>query len=197
LGNADDPSFSLATAVAASAAYPALLPPLDCVFRFKKNQISKEKNVLLTDGGVYDNLGMSPIWPGRNSNVSLDFGKYENLIASRAGYGVEKNNVSGFGLSRLKATMYIALNRSENSSVNRIFDLYKYGGFNSVLLPYLGQNDEMLKFLPENYFSQEMVSNFPTNFNAMNDEWICKLSKRGEQVTDALIAEHWGSAMIA
>src|SRR5439155_5794626 len=52
---------SLAFAVASSAAYPILLPALDRLFVFRKNGQERKERVLLTDGGIYDNLGIQVI----------------------------------------------------------------------------------------------------------------------------------------
>jgi len=60
----------------------------------------------------------------------------------------------------------------------------------AVLVPYLGQNDSRLKYPPDNLVSREDAYAYPTDFSAMPEEWIEKLSRRGEQLTKALIAEH-------
>ena len=57
--------------MAASAAYPALLPALDRKYRFtKKGRISDLTRVLLTDGGVFENLGVAVI-EHADPNVSV------------------------------------------------------------------------------------------------------------------------------
>src|SRR5439155_10869681 len=57
-GVVDGNAVEVAHAVAASAAYPALLPALDEVIAFTdRSGAKRERRVLLTDGGVYDNLG--------------------------------------------------------------------------------------------------------------------------------------------
>ena len=68
LGVQDARDFSLANAVAASSAFPPVFPPL------KLDQsvypTADVDYVTLTDGGVYDNLGVNPIFRERND---LDF----------------------------------------------------------------------------------------------------------------------------
>src|SRR5262249_34208978 len=57
----------VATAVAASAAYPALLPALERTFTFQhRDGHSQQHTVLLTDGGDYGNLGRSVRAPRRS-----------------------------------------------------------------------------------------------------------------------------------
>jgi NTE family protein len=65
LGFVDGTAFPLARAVAASSAFPPVFPPL----RLDKSeyQLSGEVEYLtLTDGGVYDNLGVNPLLRERN-----------------------------------------------------------------------------------------------------------------------------------
>ena len=49
-------------AVAASTAYPLFLPALDRQWMFSKGQVETEHRVLLSDGGIYDNLGTEPLF---------------------------------------------------------------------------------------------------------------------------------------
>jgi len=56
---------SVAHAVAASAAYPLILPAFDETLTFNKDGALSNARVLLTDGGIYDNLGLGCLWPDR------------------------------------------------------------------------------------------------------------------------------------
>lgn len=47
-----------------------------------------------------------------------------------------------------------------------------------------------MKYRPPNLVSRDDAYGYPTNFSAMSDAWIDKLSTRGEQITHALIREH-------
>ena len=53
----------VADAVAASAAYPVFLPALDRRYRFNERRELRQRptRVLLTDGGVFENLGVGPM----------------------------------------------------------------------------------------------------------------------------------------
>jgi NTE family protein len=63
---------SVAHSVAASAAYPLILPAFDETLIFEKDGELKTNRVILTDGGVYDNLGLGCLWPDRSTDVSLN-----------------------------------------------------------------------------------------------------------------------------
>ena len=78
----------VATAVAASAAYPALLPALERTFTFQhRDGHSQQHTVLLTDGGVYDNLGLSVLEPGRSPHHTQHVYDVPFIIACDAGLG--------------------------------------------------------------------------------------------------------------
>ena len=63
--------------VASSAAFPVLLPAFDQILEFEKKGETQPKRVLISDGGVYENLGISCLLPGQNpkfaTNVSAQF----------------------------------------------------------------------------------------------------------------------------
>jgi NTE family protein len=61
--------------------------------------------------------------------------------------------------------------------------------FRGVLTPYLGQDDAKLAFPPADLVTASEVADYPTDFSAMSEKWIDL--GRGEQLTHALIAEHW------
>lgn len=85
VGRIHNPTVKLALAVAASSAFPPLLSPL--VMEVDPNSFLPNSGddlqyqpftskVFLTDGGVYDNLGLEPVW-----------GRYKTILASDAGGG--------------------------------------------------------------------------------------------------------------
>jgi NTE family protein len=83
VGMVDNPEVSLAEAVAASSAFPPVLSPMvlrlepEKVKKVKGNDLHKEPyttKVILTDGGVYDNLGLETAWK-----------KYKTVFISDAG----------------------------------------------------------------------------------------------------------------
>lgn len=190
-GSADSSGVEIAYAVAASASYPVFLPALDEHIGFEKDGITTVRRVSLTDGGVYDNLGLAPLWPDRDPRISLDAGKFDRVIVCRAGYGLEVSEPSRFTPSRMVAAFECVHARAQNLAVARLFDLAAAGRFGGVLLGYLGQDDSRLAFPPEDLVTRDSVAGYPTNFSSMSDEWIDRLSRRGEQLIRALLAEHW------
>ena len=89
--------IALAHAVTASAAYPLLLPALDESLPFDRRDGSRlAERVILTGGGVYDNLGLAPLWPGRDTSVSLNVRPVDTIICCRAGYGLRQDPPTQF-----------------------------------------------------------------------------------------------------
>lgn len=190
-GSIDPAQVPIALAVAASAAYPLLLPALDEFFSFQKRDGSiRMERVTLTDGGVYDNLGLAPLWPDRDRTVSIGVEDIDTIIACRAGYGLRTGNPCVFFPSRMVAAFHCTHNRAQNLTMNRLFDLKNAGRLKAFALPYLDQDDSRLAYPPPDLVRRAAVIGYRTDFSAMPSEWIEKLSKRGEQLTLAVIREH-------
>ena len=178
-----DRDVSLAHAVTASAAYPLLLPALDEVLPFnKKDGSRREERVTLTDGGVYDNLGLAPLWPDRDPQISLNVTEIDSIICCRAGYGLRFDPPSQFLLARLSSAFVCVQDRAQNAAMKRLFDLTTAGRLKGFLLPYLGQDDSRLKFPPVDLVTREDAYAYPTDLSPMSTDWIDKLSRRGEHL---------------
>lgn len=190
-GSSSSAGVELADAVAASAAYPAALPAIETSMSFEKNGRIARHRVTLTDGGVYDNLGLAPFWPGRDPTISLNTGSHERIIACRAGYALDVADPASTMLSRMNAAFESVFARAQNLATTRLYDLLRGGELKGFLLPYLGQRDASLRFPPSDLVRCEEVAGYPTNFSAMPAEWIERLSRRGEQLVHALVRENW------
>ncbi|MCY1191564.1 Patatin-like phospholipase [compost metagenome] len=195
-GAVNSDGVELADAVIASAAYPAALPALDQRLNFVNDKgVSTPHRVTLTDGGVYDNLGIAPLWPTRDYERSLKVARHDRIIACRAGYGLDVTEPSSVWMSRMGAAFESVFARTQNLATNRLFDLYRAKELKGVLLPYLGQNDSKLQFPFPDMVSGEKTAGYPTNFRAMDKEWVERLVRRGEQIVHAQIKEHWQTYM--
>jgi NTE family protein len=78
----------VATAVAASAAYPVFLPALDRNWEFEKRGEQCDRRVVLTDGGVFDNLGTSALEPGRDAGISTNVTPVDYIVGCDAARGL-------------------------------------------------------------------------------------------------------------
>jgi NTE family protein len=174
---------SVAHAVAASAAYPLFLPAFDETLTFEKDGALKNSRVILTDGGIYDNLGLGCLWPDRSRDVSLNVIPVDTIICCSAGYGLRQEPPSQFMFARMLSVFSTIFDRAQNASIHRLHEAQRSGQIKSFIFPYLGQLDRQLPNPPANLVRREEAHAYPTDFSAMPDEWIDRLSLRGEQLT--------------
>ncbi|HLH88366.1 MAG TPA: patatin-like phospholipase family protein [Xanthobacteraceae bacterium] len=174
---------SVAHAVAASAAYPLFLPAFDETLTFEKDGALKGDRVILTDGGIYDNLGLGCLWPDRSPDVSLNVVSVDTIICCSAGYGLRQDPPSQFIFARMLSVFSAVFDRAQNAAMHRLHEAQRSGQIKSFLFPYLGQQDRQLPNPPADLVRREEAHAYPTDFNAMPNEWIDRLSLRGEQLT--------------
>jgi NTE family protein len=174
---------SVAHAVAASAAYPLFLPAFDETLTFDKNGTLSSARVLLTDGGIYDNLGLGCLWPDRSPDVSLNVIPIDTIICCSAGYGLRQEPPSQFLFARMLSVFSAIFDRAQNASIHRLHEAQRTGQIKTFIFPYLGQLDGKLPNPPANLVRREEAHAYPTDFSAMPEEWIERLSLRGEQLT--------------
>jgi NTE family protein len=120
VGRVVDPTLSLAVAVTASSAFPPVLSParLDLppglVTRWPKREgepagesLHREPyttRILLTDGGVYDNLGLEPVWKSfKTVLVSDGGGQMEPEPAPAQGWARHSLRVNGLIDSQVRS----------------------------------------------------------------------------------------------
>ncbi len=175
-------------AAAASAAYPIFLPPLDRQWTFRQNGVELEYRVVLTDGGVYDNLGLQVLEPGRNPAYSIHTFPCEYLIVCNAGQGQSLEVAPMRFLPRVSRAFAVVHRRVQDSAMHRLHSLLASRAIKGFAMPYLGQQEELLPVRPSRLVPRSDVSEYPTDFSAMTTQWINRLSDRGEQLTRALVS---------
>lgn len=190
-GVVEGPSLRVSKAVAASAAYPLLLPAFDDVCTFKGREGVKRERVIITDGGIYDNHGITCLVPGQMPAFSANVSAVDFIIACDAGQG----QPTGAGIpytwgGRLQAVFSTTHRRTQSMSQNLLHRLADTGELKGFVLPYLGQLDEKVPNAPADLVSRAEVFDYPTDFNPMKQADIDCLSRRGEQLTHALLAAY-------
>ena len=117
----------------------------------------------------------------------------DTLICCRAGYGPRHGPPPTFAFTRLEARRDGDDGpRAELRRSRRLYDMKASGTLATMVMPYLGQRDDLMKFAPADLVTREETHDYPTDFSAMQDGWIDLLSRRGEQVTMALVRQHAG-----
>jgi NTE family protein len=179
-------------AVATSAAYPILLPAIDRTFEFKdKKGDNKSHRMVLTDGGIFDNLGITCLEPGRSREFSLQAPDLDYILCCDAGQGLYDDNVYPYyWRSRMTRSFEAVYRKANDAARARLFSHVESGKLKGFFLSYLGQMHSALPYIPPDLVRREEVYRYPTNFSPMSAEDIDKLSERGEQLTRLLITRY-------
>jgi NTE family protein len=178
----------VATAVAASAAFPPLLPALDLKLDFhKEHSGDSHKRVILTDGGVYDNLGITCLEPGRDSAYSRVAYDSSFLIVCDAGHGMRQDTARPFWWpARMGAAFGTVFKKAVDANKKVLHHWGERPDLNFIYA-FLGQQDRKLESKPDDFVKRYQVNEYPTDFAAMSEENLEFLTRRGEQVMGILI----------
>lgn len=181
----------VARAVAASAAFPAFLPSFDLNLAFQGRDGVANHRVIVTDGGVYDNLGISCMLPGRSSEFSTNAHAVDFIISCDAGQGMPSGQARPYSWSeRMLETVNTIHRRTHTQAYDLLHRMAANKEIAGFLLPYLGQIDARLPHQPEDLVPRGSVMDYPTDFSPMPVADIERLTRRGEQLT-ALLLEHY------
>lgn len=179
-------------AAAASAAYPAILPAIDSSFDFvDRSGNQTEQRVLLTDGGVYDNLGTTCLEPGRSKLHSTNVHPVDYIISADAGRGaLDERAFPVWWPARMKRSFEAVYRKVQDGGKGVLFDHQRNGALKGIVMPFLGQRDDALPIQPTNLVRRGDVVGYPTNFSRMKAADIELLTARGEQLTRLMIEHH-------
>jgi NTE family protein len=194
VGEIRRPQLSLASAVAASSAYPPFLSPylLRCgesdfssVFADDRRLLS---NISLTDGGAYDNLGLETVWKA-----------YRNVLVSNAGAATDAepdpaSNWAGHSwrvigiihgqVSSLRQRQLIASFRAKEGQ--RGWRRGAYWGIGSNLANY-----RLAGALPAPVERTAELAEVPTRLRRLTDKLQERLINWGYAACDTAIRKHF------
>lgn len=183
----EDPT--VAKAVAASAAYPTILPPLVETFEFERKGHKHRATVSLTDGGVFDNLGVAVLEPGRSQELSVNY-PVTHLISLNAGGGQFEAEEYYWWPSRVARAFEAVHRKAQDSVYQRLHNYADTGALTAFGMVYLGQQDQKLPHSPPDLVLREEVREYPTDFAPMSAANLALLSKRGEQLTHVIVERY-------
>ena len=166
------------------------MPALERKFSFTKNgNTSVPKQVVLTDGGVFENLGVGPMEPGRSPSISTNVFDPNYIICCDAGTGLlDDDSYPTRWPGRMCRSFLTVFRKLQDASRKRLHRLADGGEISGFALCYLGQQDNALPWIPAGLPRREEVRHHPTNFAAMSIEDIDRLALRGESLTRLLVA---------
>ena len=190
-GSIEEP-VRVAEAVAASGAFPLLLPAVERTYTFRRHSDdpAEQHVVLLTDGGVYDNLGLSVLEPGRSAAHTAHAYDVDYIIACDAGRGRLPLASGHFAGARLQRSFEIVHRRAQDASRGRLHEAAAAGLIDGFIHAYLGMPDERLPIPVCDLVPADRVRNYPTNFRAISESDLHALSLRGEQLTSSLLSHY-------
>ncbi len=181
----------VADAVTASAAYPPFLPPFDWKREFEKSEQTSEQRVVVTDGGVFENLGVSVMEPCRKTEISVIGYKPDVIIASDAGLGQLLGDAMPISWwSRMIQVGTAVIRKVEDATKKRLHEHAAAGRIDGFVYIGLGQMDERVHPKPGKWVDREGVTSYSTDFNAMSEDDVEKLAGRGEAITRALVTRY-------
>lgn len=190
-GWASASKLRVADAVTASAAYPSLLPPFDWKKTFERQNQTNTHRLIVTDGGVFENLGVSVMEPGRNSQISKITYKPDIIIASDAGVGQLTGEVVPINWrSRMTQSFTAIMRKVQDATKKRLHDHARNGQIDKFIYVSLGQIDSRVPLKSANWIDRKEVIHYPTDFSKMSEDNIRKLTRRGEAITRALVAQY-------
>jgi NTE family protein len=146
--------------------------------------------VLLTDGGIYDNLGLTALEPGRSARHTPHVYDIDYIIASDAGRGRLPLVAGHFAGTRLRRSFDTVHRRAQDAARAKLHDVATSGQIEGFVHAYLGMPDERVPMPVADLVPIAKVQKYPTDFRAMADTDMQLITTRGEQLTRALIASY-------
>lgn len=180
---------NVADAVAASAAFPALLPAIERRFTFVRDSdgTSIVQRVSLTDGGVFDNLGLSVLEPGRSATYTHHAYELDYIIACDAGTGQPDPANGRLWPARMARSFNVTHRKSQDGGRARLHQAVRAGELRGFVHAYLGMPDARLPQPVADLVSHQRTRSYGTNFRAMQVEDLDAIATRGEQLTRTLV----------
>jgi NTE family protein len=173
-------NIPVAHAVAASAAHPVFFPAVDTAYDFLDADGSiRKQQVLLSDGGILDNLGISCLRAERRADENYNTYDVDYIICCTAGQG-EKKSIPYWLLPRIIRSSE-AINRKlldfEYENLKRSTAL---GGLKGFILARFSNGGPC----------SEKIKNYPTNFFGLKQPDIDLIVRSGEEATEKYLKQY-------
>jgi NTE family protein len=191
VGKVDNPRTSLAKAVAASSAFPPLLSPVmlelppGAMHDQPGTDLYREPyttNVCLSDGGVYDNMGLETVWKS-----------HKTVLVSDAGQKIEpEEDPHHDPILQTRRVLDLIDNQVRSLRKRQVIDAYvtkeregAYWGIRTNIADYGLSNS-----LPCPFDRTMELANTSTRLQAMEDDLKERLMNWGYAVCDAAMRTH-------
>ena len=191
VGSVPNPTVELAVAVGASSAFPPVLSPVELDMKeadYEPNTGTGLQRppfttrVVLTDGGVYDNLGLETAWK-----------RYQTVLVSDAGgaYGAEPDPERDW-FNHTRRVYDLIDNQVRSLRKRQVVDSFKNGGRSGA---YWGiwtdiTNYRISSSLPCPLEKTSLLAGTATRLQGMDDGLQNRLMNWGYAVCDAAMRKH-------
>ena len=191
VGRIDKPALSIAAAVTASSAFPPILSPMKLDlsdFTFVPNtgtDLQKPpytKRAVLTDGGVYDNMGLETAWK-----------RYRRILVSDAGGKTEaEGDPASNAVQHSIRVNSLIDNQVRSLRKRQVISSYATGTREGT---YWGTRSDIANYavpgaLPAPFAKTLALAETPTRLAGMEDSLQERLINWGYAITDAAMRKH-------
>lgn len=202
IGSYPDPDISMAKVVGISSAFPPVMSPVtletdpakwvrtDGAIHF--DDIHLRSKLVLTDGGLYDNMGLEAIWKGRGSyshvlvcDAGAPFSISSKLKTNWASQLIRMTNVMTDQQRALrKRTLLYNFKRLDEQGAHEV-----YGGTYFGITTQIGNYKLDDSLVSDNELTKSL-QNVRTRLNAFNDAEQGHLINWGYALADTAIRKH-------
>ena len=190
MARAEGDALPLATAVAASSCFPPVFRPLPLHLRAgalsggrAPSQVVQRltEELVLSDGGVYDNLGLEPVWKTYQSVIVSDAGKPFTFSQKEDAF------------NQLYRIYNVASDQAEAVRKRWLIDSYVRGVYDGA---YLGIHNSVGEFPapPRAGYTKplatDVLAQIRTDMDVFSDVEIAVLENHGYTLADAACAGH-------
>ena len=193
VGRIDNPDVPLADAVTASSAFPPVLSPFvlevaPADFDFVEPNVDPTflSDISLSDGGVYDNLGLETVWK-----------RFQTVLVSDAGVSLAPDPSPPADWARhAKRVLDIIYGQVASVRKRQVIDSYRTGDRTGA---YWGIGSDIADYhlpdaLPAPYARTKALAETPTRLKRLSGEDQERLINWGYAVCDAAVRKHYPPA---
>jgi NTE family protein len=185
VGMIKDPRFTLARVVAASSASPPFDSPLKLDLRSQppqwvdgadRNAGRYLKRALLTDGGVFDNMGLEPIW--------MDYG---TLLVSNAGDPIPETPLPGNWFTQVLRIIGMIHRQAENDRQRVLMAMAKTHERTVAYWPLRNPNDNYPRPSPVIPSAADIAAaqQAPVKLSVLSETAFAQLANHGYSLCDS------------
>jgi NTE family protein len=169
-----------------------LLPAVERRFTFVRDSdgTTRVQRVSLTDGGVFDNLGLSVLEPGPSPMYTHHAYELDYIVACDAATGEPDPANGRVWPTRLARSFSVTHRKSQDGGRGRLHQAVRTGELRGFVHAYFGMPDARLPVPVADLVPHRRTRSYGTNFKAMSADDLHAIATRGEQLTRSLVQHY-------